>query len=625
MSEILILPDEISNRIAAGEVVDRPASVVKELVENAIDAGATAIGIEVRRAGSKLIAVTDDGKGMDAEDALLSLEPHGTSKIKSAADIERIVTLGFRGEALPSIASVSKLKLKTRRKADPEGLEIEVEGGKVKSSRPSGGAPGTRIEVADLFFNTPARRKFLRSAATEELHIQETVIMLALPYPGVGFELSFDNRVLFRSPAGRDLRGRLREFFGKASSERYLEVEGETGGIRVSGFIAPPDWTRSSRREQRTFVNGRMVDSPAIYRGIREGYGERGESGRFPPVALFIELEPGEFDINVHPTKKEVRFRNENAVADAVAKAISATLRGTPGPSLKWEPNVPLDALLAGATVAYEVPVLTQPELPAGRDPAVTDRPQAPAPPPLVFADAVPAKSGGVAEAPPPAAEELPDEARRTLAPEVPRGGASPIFALTDGNAEALRLIGIFDKCYLLIELDGELLIVDQHAAHERILFERLLARRDAATIQQLLLPVNLELDRRTAQFLERHRKSFAELGFDLAELSSRSIMVNGVPADLPNDIDLERLVLDIFEILLENSGSGAMALPLETVARAACRAAVKARDLLSHQEGEALLRDLVRCARPDCCPHGRPTVIKLGKRELMRRFGRLG
>lgn len=290
MSKIKVMDEQLSNRIAAGEVIERPASVVKELVENAIDAGATHIRIEIERAGSRLISVSDNGSGMDADDALLCIEPHGTSKIFTAEDIDRITTLGFRGEALPSIASISRFTILTRTAEMLEGTLVRIEGGRLLEAAPAGCAAGTVMQVRDLFFNTPARKKFLKSPATEAHHIEETVLGLALPRPEVGFELRIDGRTAFRSPAAPTPEARLRELFGRPFVENLWPVNHTESGITITGFTAAPGFTRNSRREQRTFVNGRAVESAAIYRGIRDGYATLTESGRYAPAVLFLTL-----------------------------------------------------------------------------------------------------------------------------------------------------------------------------------------------------------------------------------------------------------------------------------------------------------------------------------------------
>ena len=327
MGKIRIMDEALSNRIAAGEVIERPASVVKELVENAIDAGAVRITIEIERAGTRLISVSDDGCGMDAEDVLLALEPHGTSKLTDEAQIDRIVTMGFRGEALPSIASISRLELFSRPVGTTEGTVVRVEGGKIIDSAPAGGRVGTVARVRDLFFNTPARKKFLKSPATEEHHIEEMTAALALGHPEIGFSLRMDGRQSLSVPPG-SREDRMREIFGREYMRRMLVLEHREGDMHVSGFIAEPGFTRGGRREQRCYINRRVVESPAVYRGIRDGYGTIGfESGRFPPAVLFIEMPPESLDVNVHPAKREVRFKSDYVVSQLIAAAVRIALR----------------------------------------------------------------------------------------------------------------------------------------------------------------------------------------------------------------------------------------------------------------------------------------------------------
>ena len=372
MSKINILPEELSNRIAAGEVVERPASVVKELFENAVDAGADNIVVEIERAGSRLIRVSDNGCGMDENDALLCFSPHATSKINCAEDIDRIVTLGFRGEALPSIASVSRFSLKTRTADDPAGLEIELEAGKVVSQKPAGMPVGTVMTVRDLFYNVPARKKFLKSPATEEAHIQEMVIALALGFPEVSVTLKFDNKTALQSAGSSDPATRAAGLFGKTFAGKMLKLDYSENDIAVSGLIAAPGFTRTSRREQRTFVNGRAVESLALYRGIRDGYGTLADFGRFPPTIINIELDAAEYDINVHPTKREVRFKRDYIVSRAVTNAVRKALQLAPAPEI----NLPQDkhlatpeVLLSASSISYQpkpetpaIPGLGQPE-----------------------------------------------------------------------------------------------------------------------------------------------------------------------------------------------------------------------------------------------------------------------
>lgn len=613
MSQIQILPDEISNRIAAGEVIERPASVVKELLENAIDAGAAHIAVVTEKAGTKLIAVTDDGCGMDSDDALLCLEVHGTSKIRTAADIERIQTLGFRGEALPSIASVSRFRLKTRRKEDPYGTEVEVQGGKIIHSAPVGCAAGTEFRVRDLFFNTPARRKFLRSPATEDSYIQEVVLTAALAHPGVAFELTMDQRPIFNSPGDADIRTRLQSFFGRSYVEQMLPVAYSQDGIAVTGFVAMPGVTRSSRREQRTFVNGRPVDAPAVYRALRDGYDTLADRNRFAPALLFLRLDAGEFDINVHPAKREIRFRRDYVVSRVITAAVRSALGNAPMPQMELNGQIPMHAVVQAAEIGYEVDAPEQPPLPLHDDYLP--------PEPLVSPE--PTSLSLLTDRPPtPLAVALKPTAEPE--PEPPGEPYCPVnFKTADDPAEEYHIIGAVDDTYLLATRQRTLLIIDQHAAHERVLFEKLLrqnAERQAAS-QRLLLPIPVELGRQATAFLMKNRGYFAELGFELDELSSNTVMVNALPAVL-GQVDAKSFLADLFGDLTTNGTLNRRSV-MEGIARAACKAAVKAHDRLTREEMEALLRQLNCCERPDVCPHGRPTMIALTYAELERRFGR--
>jgi DNA mismatch repair protein MutL len=483
MSKIRVLPEDISNRIAAGEVIERPASVVKELVENAIDSGASSIIVETEKAGRKLIAVTDNGSGMDEDDALMCLEPHATSKIKSAEDIDNIITLGFRGEAVPSIASVSRFSLKTRLHDSLEGFEVKVRGGRILEAEPAGSAPGTRIEVGDLFFNVPARKKFLRADATEDHHIQETLYMLSLPYPGIAFELIMDGKKVFSSPAHDDLLPRIKTFFGSNYAEHMLPVSYSDQGISVNGFVARHGLTRSSRREQRTFFNGRPVEAPAAYRGIRDGFGGLLEKGRFPPCILFIRLDPHSIDINVHPAKREIRLKQDYKVSGVIMTAVKTALRQSPAPSVSLDSRIPLKSLLRGAEINYTTPDTEQPDFDFKPEPRETAY-SAPQPEPDV--SPVPGQT----------------------APPVPELSAEPsktADTLSLPGSGTVKILGFVDETYIVGANAEGLLLIDQHAAHERVMFERLLNSAEKGASQQLLLPVALELSRSEAAYLSRY------------------------------------------------------------------------------------------------------------------------
>lgn len=634
MGRIQILPENLSNRIAAGEVVERPASVVKELFENAVDAGATRITVEIERAGSRLIRVSDNGCGMDENDALLCFAPHATSKIKSAEDIENIATLGFRGEAMPSIAAVSRLVLRTRTADTTEGLELTVEGGKLRSSTPAGMPVGTEVSVHDLFFNVPARKKFLKSPATEEAHIQEMVTMLALGFPQIAVTLKIDRKTVLHAAASTELVPRAAAVFGRTYAGKMLPVNWDEAGILVTGLAAAPGWSRPSRREQRTFVNGRAVESQSLYRGIREGYGTLADFGRFAPVILNLIMPPGEYDINVHPTKREVRFRHEYAVSRAVENAVRAALKQAPTPEI----TLPGEAALADGDVEKRadlildsVQVTYQPSRPTQQPlfPRVKEEPEeGPEATEAAAETAGPVESGalddlseGGGSGPKPPKLTDRDHLAMPAATEVP-----PLAAeLRD--LEALEYLGIVFGTYILVESHGQdaLLLIDFHAAHERVQYEKLLeqaARQDAAASQALLLPVTVELSRPAAAFINRHNAMFEKLGFEISPLSSNTLMLSAIPAALPGGADWEQLLLDTVSALLDRDRH--QEVTLEQLARTACHAAVRAHDKLEPEGARALLAALSRCRRPDVCPHGRPSVLKLTRTELGRRFGRI-
>ncbi len=618
MSKIQVMPESLSNRIAAGEVIERPASVVKELVENAIDAGATRIMIQVELAGSRLIRVSDNGCGMDAEDALLSLEPHGTSKLISEDDLENIRTLGFRGEAVPSIASVSKLVIETRQSSSVEGIRIEVNGGKPGEVLPAGCPAGTTLTVRDLFFNVPARKKFLRSRATEEQHIEETVLMLALPNPEIGFELISDGRTVIDSPGDKGLEPRLRALFGRNFTDQMRPVTHRESGMEIRGFIAGPGFSRPSRREQRLFVNGRGVESPSLYRGVRDGYGALAEHGRFPPCILFIDMDPREVDVNVHPAKREVRFRREFVVSQAVAAAVAAALRGGPEvlPESELDPRIPMEPILAGAGVVY-TPKPETADLFRGEEPEEEEKPDSTAPVTESFIQEQKTTDY------PPYRPPRENAAAHRIVPAAPPEPVNPMpYVPVFDGAWPTRVLGILNATYILAEGANGLVLIDQHAAHERIMFEKLLADAEHGGLQQpLLLPISLELPRNAAAMLLRTREWFARLGFDIEDMGGRQVMLNAIPASLPMG-NLENLLLDTLTELAEES-SARVPLEREHVARAACHAAVRAGDELTLEMATELLKQLANCRRGMLCPHGRPTMITLTMNELARRFGR--
>ena len=624
MSKIHLLSEHVCNKIAAGEVVERPASVVKELLENALDAGAGKISVSVERAGRRLIAVRDNGEGMDPDDALLCLESHATSKIRDDADIFNISSFGFRGEALPSIAAVSRMTIRTRRKDSQEGTEVSVSAGKFIENKPVGCAPGTEITVRDLFYNLPARQKFMRSEATEERHILECVTNISLSHADVAFELKIDGRTVISSPSSSRGDARIRDLFGKSFADAMLPVSRTEYGILVEGFVSKRSFTRNSRSDQRIFVNGRCIEAQAVYRGIREGYGPMIESGRYPAAILYLTLPPAEVDVNVHPAKREVRFRHEFEVTAAVRTAVLQALRAgdavlpapaaagqgaetplpMPSPRTSLYPDfVPRNTSAAPARGPVTLPSILQSSL-------VTYSPARGA----LFRPPEPAENDA-ADATPllplsPPAEERPSSAEQ----------AEPVSAPARKTPSDMKLLGVLENSYLVGVIPGGLVLIDQHAAHERVLFEQLLHGIHGVCSQKLLIPITLEVSRSDMLFVTRNRESFEKIGYDAEPFGQNTLKLNAIPAAVPQE-NAGGMFQDILSRLAEDAP--AQKNPVGRIAQAACKAAVKAHDVLTMEECQALLEQLAACELPYSCPHGRPTILNISLSEIERRFGR--
>lgn len=682
MNRIRLLPDHVANQIAAGEVVERPASVVKELVENALDADARRITVEIGAGGRSLIRVTDDGHGMGRDDALLCLERHATSKIRKAEDLAAIQTMGFRGEALPSIASVSRFVLTSREREDTsgEGTSVVVQGGKIVEVRAAAHPTGTDIEVRSLFFNLPARRKFLRSEETERAHIQHYLVLAALGHPDVGFTFLSDGRLVWQlapQPAGsleqrlEALRERLRQLHGGNTpwvvvdfSSRIEEAPGAEDAeapvlrepiashFRLWGLVGAPGSSRATRDEQHLFVNRRPVENRGLNHALAEGYHTALMKGRYPVCCLFLEIDPAAVDVNIHPAKREVKFREEGPVRRMVARAVREALLlyarqegsgagpgGMPAVDARAEvphrpaqpvlPSMEPPALLrTGGPVRQAAPSMAAPG--AGPVPARVP-PVPPVPPPSGTSEAAAAVSGTIPEpAPGTAVAPVPAALPGAGLDAGPAAGAG--VGVRPGGAPApllsipLRLVGVVGRLYVVLESDRGLVLLDQHAAHERILFEQMLARMERAELapsQRLLLPETLEVSVRDADFVRRHLGILNRLGVSLREFGERTFLLDALPpfVRIP---DPRRFTLDLVDAL-KAAGTGVNTLRIgeEMVAKTVCRHAVKANDPLRGPELEKLVEDLRRCAMPYTCPHGRPTLIEMGWRELERRFGR--
>ena len=587
MNRIRILTEAVANKIAAGEVVERPASACKELIENSIDAGGAHIRIDVHGGGRTLIRVTDNGCGMSRDDALLCFERHATSKIKTAVDIEEIRTLGFRGEAIPSLAAVSRFRLLTREPDALEGTEIEADGGKIRSVRAAGCPAGTQIEMRQLFFNVPARKKFLKSEQTELARIHQLGILYALAHPRIQFSLRHHERVLLEAPPAEKLRERVRSLFGGEILSQLVPVEHEGHGIRVVGLTAKPGFVRSNRREVHFFVNQRPVESRAVYYGLLEGYHNALMKGKFPVTLLFVEIDPAGVDVNIHPAKREVRFRDEASVQAGVAQAVREALGKGEGRPVAVSAGTPIlmpDRSYVSTGVQEEV--LVRESLSLSLDSATR-------------------RHGDTATA--------------------AQTGPMAALDLGHGTLDIGVIHGIVGRLYILAENRGGLVIIDQHAAHERILYERLLDQlaKKAAPSQKLLAARSVELTPADFQFLKEQIPLLERMGFGVSEFGKNALMVDALPPHLPpeNLGSLFRCIADA----LQDAGRGVNRERFreDVIAKTVCRAAVKANDPLKIKEAESLLRDLLECRQPYCCPHGRPTMIQITKEELEKKFGR--
>ena len=657
MQRIRLLSEKVANQIAAGEVVERPASIVKELVENAVDASATRIKVEVDAGGRSLIRITDDGIGMSRDDALLSLERHATSKIREATDLASVQTMGFRGEALPSISSISRFTLTTKERDsdDPDGTQIIINGGKIIKVHAGTGATGTCIEVRNVFYNLPARRKFLRTAETERSHIQHYLQLAALAHAQIGFTYIQDGRTMWQIPpatpsqsASSDLdllAIRYKALNNDAAKMLRVEAEGTFSvhdsspdpdpsseqPIRLWGLIGSPGMSRSTRSDQHLFVNRRPIENRGLNRALIEGYHTCLMKSRYPVCCLFVEIDTRLVDVNVHPSKKEVKFRNEFGVRRFVAEAIKNQLleysqpgfvttqaaaaplpfespgSETPSP----ETNAPLDSNDSIQSVDVVPPL--QLNLPPGSEqdfakPAIEQ-------PPSDSIGATPSIS------PPRPTGSAPLAPQASTSPQpLAQGVPTPLLQVS------LRFVGVIGKLYVVYESDRGMVLMDQHAAHERVLFEQMMDRMQAgdAPSQGLLLPETLELNTKDAQFLREQLPAFVRLGVGISEFGDQTFLLDALPpfAKVP---DAKKFTLEVID-QLKRAGESINKIRLgeDVIAKTVCRHAVKANDSLHEKEIEKLLDDMRHCRMPYTCPHGRPTLIELSCKELEKKFGRV-
>ena len=578
MSRIHVLSPDIANQIAAGEVVERPASLVKELVENALDAGARTIAIDLTEGGRDRVRVADDGCGMSPEDARLAFAPHATSKLTNAEGLTAIATFGFRGEALSSIASVARVSLLTAERDHAEGTRVELEAGAVLVAEPAGAPSGTVVEVRDLFFNTPARRKFLRKAETESAHVQDVVVRLALAHPDVAFTLREEGRVLLQAPAG-DRRARIAAALGREVERFLVPVEHARGDMRIDGFCVTPDYSAGSARSIFLFVNRRNVRDRALLHAVNRAYADLLPLGRSGAAVLFLEVPLDRVDVNVHPQKTEVRFAEARAAYDIVLESITRALsRVAPTP---LTPEAVARSRVSEVMAQYGGKPASEP-----------------------FAYNGPS---GVTHA-------AGNDAQPLLQLEKPRG----FFG-------SLRFLGQLDRTYLVCENVGGLVLIDQHAAHERQRFEAISSadRAASAESQRLLVPRTLELGQAAAAAVLAHGEDLAALGFELEGFGGGTLAVTAVPPTLAGR-DVAELFGELGQELLSLGRSGAAeATRRMLLATVACHSSVRAGETLTPEEARALLATLDGVDRAARCPHGRPVVFEMAQGELEREFGR--
>lgn len=582
MNRIHILPEGLRNKIAAGEIVERPASVLKELVENAIDAGGTRIVADIEEGGRRLIRVTDNGRGMTPEDARLSFERHATSKLKEEADLEAIKTLGFRGEALPSIASVSRVKLVTAPSNTAGAVEVRVEGGSIKQVQEAAAPVGTMVEVADLFYNTPARKKFMKASKTELFHIVHVMQQLALPYPEIHFRLTHNGKDLLDVPSVKTLRERVLQIAGPDWFDQLLELSPWPGLLKLDGLVSNPPFSLTSRDQQQFFVNRRAVRSPLLHHALTAAYDTSMMKGRYPVAFLFLEVPFDAVDVNIHPTKREVRFRDQQQIHDAVRRCIQDRLKRQTASSQGQTARSPKTT---GHPVIYPLP-----------------------------------------------GESVPLSVSREQVAQFTAYGSQLTTASGSHNSELLILpLGQIHQTYIVAQVEGELHIIDQHAAHERLLFDRLMAQLDAQqlSVQPLLFSETVELPQAMALRLKEILPDLKTVGLEVEEFGSKTFVIRTLPA-LLGPVDGRKLLLDLLEDLEEGSPqawSGTTTKPLsaslqQVMASMACHGAIKAHQDLGLKQMHGLLEDL-RAASASTCPHGRPIRVTFSRSDLEKMFRR--
>ncbi|HZT43513.1 MAG TPA: DNA mismatch repair endonuclease MutL [Chthonomonadaceae bacterium] len=622
---IVLLDENTANRIAAGEVVERPASAVKELLENAIDAGAAQIVIGLEEGGKQRLVVADNGFGMTRADAVLALQRHATSKIRTADDLFAIHTLGFRGEALPSIASVSRLTLTTKPPDEESGTRLLVVGGDIESAEEIAARDGTTIEVADLFFNTPARLKFLKSTPTEMARVIEVVGQLAVAYPGIAFRLRNGSQEVFSTPGTGEPLAALAAVWGRDIARKLIPVRHETAGLVVSGYIATPDVSRPGRSHELFFVNRRPIRSRLLGHALEEAFRVLTPDSRYPIAALFVEINPDLVDVNVHPTKTEVKFTRDGEVHHAASQAIKS-------------------ALLAYGIVPTARPTATEPPMPLPSPQKTLEWRQEPESRPIAPLEIRPASETSssafdpIVEA---AGARMPAPPLSTAGPPDPFAAEASELPTPSPESDRLeeplrphpfaeqlrnyRVLGQARNTYIVALTNEGLAVIDQHVAHERVLYERLTVKRFSQGIpsQRLAVPLTINLSRREALLLAEHCGSFAAAGWEISPFGRESFVVRAIPAVLTGK-PYEQILRDMIDELVNQTISRRLLVQQDHVTITnACKMAVKAGDPLTIPEMEGLLEQLAETENPYLCPHGRPIVVTISFAELDKQFKR--
>ncbi len=642
MSKIRILPEIRSNKIAAGEGVERPSSIVKELVENAVDAGSTKIIVEIENGGRSLIRISDNGSGMNHDDALLALERYGTSKIYSDEDLFSINTMGFRGEALPSIASISKFSLVTKEETSATGTKIIVEGGKIKNVAETGAPTGTMICVKQLFFNTPARRKFLKTVNTEMGHIADTVAYMALAWPGVQFRLTHNKKVVKSWPKARDHFDRALDVLGHDLSSGFHKIEFNDQSAKIIGWISSPKITRSSSRKTYIYVNNRFVKDRGIQHALFEGYHGRLMKGQFPVAALFISLPFDELDVNVHPTKHEVRFAKQKEVYEAVKNAVLAVWKTAEKPKWNVNPSLAVKQQQTDAFNRLDTPENIPEKAPdniTGSTVAFRDQPgreKQPKKELSIFKETDSKEqrpeNSIVAE---PIVEfgkkKEPELLEKKTSQPKPFGAPKQTNLWEENGFADLKVIGQFHNTYILCDSGQGLVLIDQHAAHERVLFENLKKKSSAfgGASQKLLIPETIELGYSETVLLEKIIAHLKTLGLEIEPFGGNTFVVKSLPSIL-SDKEAKPLILEMIDRMEElgfapdSKSPGFEKAIDECLILMACHGSIRAHQALSIQEMEGLLNQLDKCDNPSHCPHGRPTWIRWTVKELEKSFNRI-